>query len=141
MNWGNGIVLTLLGFIAVMITMVIICVKQDDIHLVTQDYYEQEIKYQEQINRMINANAMAIDAMEYDGQLKTILLHLPEGAKGTLHLFRPSDARLDQKINFDMLNSDANAVDVKDLKEGYWRVKLTWSEGEKEFYLEKKINI
>lgn len=141
MNWGSGIVLTLVGFIAVMATMVVICVKQDDIHLVTQDYYEQEIKYQEQIDRMINANAIASDALEYDGQLKSLLLKLPEGSKGTLHLFRPSDARLDQKISFDMINSAGNSVDVKSLKAGYWRVKLTWSEGEKEYYLEKKINI
>lgn len=141
MNWGSGIVLTLVGFIAVMATMVVICVKQDDIHLVTQDYYEQEIKYQEQIDRMINANAIASDALEYDGQLKSLLLKLPEGSKGTLHLFRPSDARLDQKISFDMINSAVNSVDVKSLKAGYWRVKLTWSEGEKEYYLEKKINI
>ncbi|TVP51002.1 MAG: nitrogen fixation protein FixH [Mongoliibacter sp.] len=141
MNWGSGIVLTLVGFIAVMATMVVICVKQDDIHLVTQDYYEQEIKYQEQIDRMINANAIASDALEYDGQLKSLLLKLPEGSKGTLHLFRPSDARLDQKISFDMISSAVNSVDVKSLKAGYWRVKLTWSEGEKEYYLEKKINI
>ncbi len=141
MNWGSGIVLTLVGFIAVMATMVVICVRQDDIHLVTQDYYEQEIKYQEQIDRMINANAIASDALEYDGQLKSLLLKLPEGSKGTLHLFRPSDARLDQKISFDMINSAVNSVDIKSLKAGYWRVKLTWSEGEKEYYLEKKINI
>ncbi|PRY86199.1 FixH family protein [Mongoliibacter ruber] len=141
MNWGSGIVLTLVAFATIMISMVVICVKQDDIHLVTQDYYEQEIKYQEQIDRMINANALDIEAMEYDSQLKSILLHLPEGSKGTLHLFRPSDARLDQKINIDILNSNTNTVDLKSLKEGYWRVKLTWIEDEKEFYLEKKINI
>ncbi|EOZ92384.1 hypothetical protein A33Q_4477 [Indibacter alkaliphilus LW1] len=141
MDWGKGIVLTLVAFATIMISMVVICVKQDDIHLVTQDYYEQEIKYQEQIDRMINASDLSSDALVYNEFQKLLTLNLNIGSKGTLHLFRPSDARLDQKIEFDITDLQANAVDVTSLKAGYWRVKLTWTEGGKDYYVEKKINI
>ena len=50
MNWGNGILLLLLVFIGLMVTLVTICVRQDDIHLVTENYYAEEIKYQEHID-------------------------------------------------------------------------------------------
>lgn len=141
MDWGKGIILTLVAFGILMIGMVTFCIKQDDIHLVTQNYYEEEIKYQDQIEKMINASEIGYNVLVYDSQLKKVDLLLPKGAKGTLHLFRPSDARLDQKITFDITETNANSINVKDLKPGYWRIKLSWSEDGKEFYEEKKINI
>jgi len=141
MDWGKGIILTLAAFAVLMLSMVAICVKQDDIHLVTQNYYEEEIKYQDQIDKMINASQLDYEVLSFDGQLKIIDLHLPAGAKGTLHLFRPSDARLDKKIDFDITDTDVNSIDVKTLKPGYWRVKLSWTENGKAYYHEKKINI
>jgi hypothetical protein len=141
MDWGKGIFITIVVFVIFMISLVVVCVKQDDIHLVTQNYYEEEIKYQGQIDKMINASEIGYEVLVYDSQLKKVALMLPKGAKGTLHLFRPSDARLDQKIEFDIAESNTSSVDVKDLKPGYWRIKLSWSEDGKEFYEEKKINI
>ena len=141
MDWGKGIIITLVAFGTLMISMVTFCIKQDDIHLVTQNYYEEEIKYQGQIDKMINAGQIDHEVLVYDNQLKKVALILPKGAKGTLHLFRPSDARLDQKMEFDITEDNAVSVDVKDLRPGYWRLKLSWSEDGKEFYEEKKINI
>ncbi len=141
MDWGKGIVLTITAFVIIMISMVTICVKQDDIHLVTQNYYEEEIKYQDQIEKIINATLLDEEVMTYDTQAKIVGLNLPLGAKGTLHLFRPSDARLDQKIDFDITNIDENSVNVQSLKSGYWKVKLTWENQGKAYYQEKQINI
>jgi hypothetical protein len=141
MDWGKGIVLTIAAFVIIMISMVTICVKQDDIHLVTQNYYEEEIKYQDQIEKIINATLLEEEVLTFDTQAKIVALNLPVGAKGTLHLFRPSDARLDQKIDFDIANTAENAVNVGALKPGYWRVKLTWEDQGKAYYQEKQINI
>lgn len=141
MDWGKGIFITIVVFVIFMISLVVVCIKQDDIHLVTQNYYEEEIKYQDQIDKMINASEIGYNVLVYDNQPKKLDLLLPKGAKGTLHLFRPSDARLDQKIAFDISETNKSSVDVKDLKPGYWRIKLSWSEDGKEFYEEKKINI
>lgn len=141
MDWGKGITLTLVAFAAIMISMVVICVKQDDIHLVSQNYYEEEIKYQEQIDKVANTVALGREALAFDGQLKKVDLNLPVGAKGVLHLFRPSDARLDQKIDFEITDPAAQSVNVADLKPGYWRLKLSWSENGVDYYEEKKITI
>lgn len=141
MDWGKGIILTLAAFAGIIISMVVICVRQDDIHLVTQNYYEEEIKYQDQIDKMINANQLEYEALAYDAQRRLIELHLPKGAKGTLHLFRPSDARLDQKLDFDIQDDESNAINLSELKPGYWKVKMTWVEDNTSYYLEKKINI
>ncbi len=141
MNWGTSIVLVFVGFTIIMVTMVTICMKQDDIHLVVENYYEEEIKYQKHIEKVQNTETLTHEVLIFDSQLKVVDLHLPLGAVGTLHLFRPSDARLDQKIPFHITDLSANAVDVKGLKPGYWKVKLTWTENGQEYFREEKINI
>jgi hypothetical protein len=141
MDWGKGIVIVIVVFVFFMAGLVTICVKQDDIHLVTQNYYEEEIKYQDQIDKIVNAHNLDYEVLAYNTQLKKVVMNLPVGSKGTVHLFRPSDARLDQKIDFQLLNAEENSIDVKDLKAGYWKVKLTWEENGVAYYEEKKINI
>ena len=51
MDWGKGILLTIIAFVGFIMTLVVISVRQDDIHLVAENYYEKEIKYQDQIER------------------------------------------------------------------------------------------
>ncbi|EON77224.1 hypothetical protein ADIS_2304 [Lunatimonas lonarensis] len=141
MDWGKGIVLTFVAFATIMISMVTICMKQDDLHLVTKNYYEEEIKYQEHIDRVDNAAALGLDAFTFDSRSKAVDLHLPVGAKGELHLFRPSDARLDKKLALEIVDDASRYVDLKDLKPGYWRVKLTWSAEGKSYFQEEKITL
>jgi hypothetical protein len=141
MDWGKGIVLVFVVFAAIMISMVTICMKKDDLHLVTQNYYEEEIKYQEHIDKMINASGLFYEALQFDKLQKSVAINLPVGAKAELHLFRPSDARLDQKLMVEVDNENATVVDLGKLKSGYWLMKLTWSAEGKSYYQEKKITI
>ena len=69
MDWGKGIILTLTAFAGIIISMVVICVRQDDIHLVTQNYYEEEIKYQDQIDKMVNASMLDYEALAFDANV------------------------------------------------------------------------
>lgn len=141
MNWGNAIVLVFVAFAAIMITMVTICIKQDDLHLVTQNYYEEEIKYQEHIDKVTNSKEFGVDVLQYDATNKELSLNLPVGASGSLHLFRPSDARLDQKLRIEGGDKASRMVDLKVLKPGYWHLKLTWERDGLSYYEEKKVDL
>ncbi|MDN3688653.1 FixH family protein [Cyclobacterium jeungdonense] len=141
MNWGSGIIVVFVVFVALMATMVTICMKQDDMHLVTDNYYEEEIRYQEHIDKVSNSLESEKKALSFDAGKKILTLNLPVGAQGELHLFRPSDARMDQKIDVDILKEDVNTVNLNKLETGYWRVKLTWKENGKGFFEEKKIDL
>jgi hypothetical protein len=141
MDWGKGILLVIIAFVGFILTLVVISVRQDDIHLVTENYYEKEIKYQDQIEREKSAAALDREVLVFDAQAKAMVLDLPIGAKGNLQLFRPSDARLDQELSLDITNEGKTTVPLEKLKSGYWRVQLTWTENGVEFYEEKKINL
>lgn len=141
MDWGKGILLTIIAFVGFIMTLVVISVRQDDIHLVTENYYEKEIKYQDQIEREKSAAGLDREVLAYDALTKTMVLDLPVGVKGNLQLFRPSDARLDQQLPIDILEEGKTSVPLEKLKSGYWRVQLTWTENGVDFYQEKKISI
>ncbi len=141
MDWGKGILLTIIAFVGFILTLVVISVRQDDIHLVTENYYEKEIRYQDQIDRESASAGLDREVLVFDAPSKSILLDLPIGAKGNLQLFRPSDARLDQELVLDITDVGKKSVPLDKLKSGYWRVQLTWTENGVEFYREKKISL
>jgi hypothetical protein len=141
MDWGKGILLTIIAFVGFIMTLVVISVRQDDIHLVADNYYEKEIKYQEQIDREVSAATLDREVLVFDGQEKAMILDLPVGAKGSLQLFRPSDARLDKNLPLEITSEGKTKVSLQDLKAGYWRVQLTWTENGVDFYEEKKITL
>lgn len=141
MNWGKGIVITFIAFIAIMVTMVIISVRMEGIELVTENYYEEEIKYQEQIDKEASTLSLDREALKFDGSTKALILDLPIGAKGTLNLFRPSDIELDQELPVEILEAGEKSVYIGDLKAGYWKVQLSWEENGESYYQEKKINL
>ncbi|WP_186756837.1 FixH family protein [Echinicola salinicaeni] len=141
MNWGNSIVLVFVVFAAIVFTMVGICIKQDDIHLVTEQYYEAEIKYQEQIEKVSNAALLSEKAMNFDPSEKSLNIHLEDGMKGTVWLFRPSDARLDQKIDFEIDQTENKKISLSKLEQGYWKAKVAWSNAGKEYFEELKITL
>ncbi|WP_425637507.1 FixH family protein [Algoriphagus yeomjeoni] len=141
MDWGKGIVLTIIGFVALILTMVVISVRMDGIELVTENYYEEEIKYQDRIDESKSADDLDREVISFDVQSKVIELDLPSGTKGFLQLFRPSDSSLDQKINVEVTHSGITQIPLKDLKSGYWKVQLNWSENGIDHYQEKKITL
>ncbi|WP_339866240.1 FixH family protein [uncultured Algoriphagus sp.] len=141
MNWGTGIVLTIIAFVVLIMTMVVISVRMDGIELVTENYYEEEIKYQDRIDESNSALGLDREVISYDAQSKVLALDLPNGTTGTLQLFRPSDSSLDQEIVVNVTHSGITEVTLENLKTGYWKVQLNWSENGVDHYQEKKITI
>src|SRR6476659_5934638 len=71
------------------------------VDLVRADYYEQEIRYQQQFERLNRTAQMGDDVpVTYDPVRQQISVQLPpthsHPSTGQVHLYRPSDARLDQ---------------------------------------------
>ena len=58
MNWGNKIAIAYSSFVIFMVILVISCVKQNGIFLVSEDYYKQEIQYQDRIDNISNTRQL-----------------------------------------------------------------------------------
>ncbi|EAZ80730.1 FixH family protein [Algoriphagus machipongonensis] len=139
MNWGKGIMLSIIGFICVVMTMVVISVRMDGIELVTDSYYEKEIVYQNQIDKEQVTLDQGKDVISLNSQKKVVLIDLPHGVKGTLHLYRPSDVSLDKILPLQGKENGKIEVPVGKLKAGYWKAQLNWEENGVAYYQEKKM--
>jgi hypothetical protein len=115
--------------------------------LVRQDYYDQEIRFQNHIDRMSRTRFISPDAgIVYDTAQKFIAITLPRSSTnqlpvGDIFLYRPADERLDQNIPITVDQKGMQVVDAKNLETGLWKVRVEWKVDDQEFYFEKSIVI
>ena len=139
MNWGKSIVLAFVLFAVFIGSLVAVCLRQD-IPLVSANYYEQELRYQEQLDRMNNANQLPErPRIQVVGSALEIQYSRLEGmADGELELFRPSDARLDKRFPIEPKGT-LQRIDLGAMPGGLYKARLKWSADGKEYYLESTI--
>jgi hypothetical protein len=122
--------------------MVVISMNQD-INLVSKDYYKQEIEYEDQIQRIRNTQALEeAPEITLDRMGLSIIISFPEGLvsedlNGYVHLFRPSDSSLDKKYRLELDGSGSQIISISGHLKGLWKVKLLWGSKGSEYYLEK----
>ncbi len=140
MNWGNWIFVAFVLFTIFIGTLAVICMRQD-VFLVSATYYADELRYQEQINKEANTQALT-DKPELsivDNQLQLHYTQLANMEGGSLTLFRPSDAALDRYFELKLSNETNQYFTISDMPTGLYKAKLQWQEKGKEYYLEKII--
>jgi len=126
--------------------MVVISMRQK-VNLVSEDYYQEELDYQDQIFRTKNFNELEVKpSIQLDRERKVIIFSIPKSEEmknvnGVFHLFRPSDSALDRKLDFDLQGGEALEIDFAELQGGRWLAKVTLHNGVKGFYIEKDISL
>ena len=144
MNWGTKIALSFVGFALIMLTMVVISMNED-INLVAEDYYLQELAYEDQIDRIKNTNGLQeAPTITHNKESKTIEVAFPtvlgpDFLEGEIYLFRPSDSKYDVKAKIQLNEDFEFSMPVANRAKGLWMIKLLWSNGNIEFYDEKKV--
>ncbi len=143
MNWGWKIFLVFVIFIIFIMMMVFKAIRQD-FHLVADNYYEKEIKYQGEIEKIKNARALEHPiVIEYQPIRQAVILTFPkdqtDALEGNIYFFRPSDSNLDQNFIINPDSKGMQLISVKSLKKGLWQVKVSWQYGSAEFQEEKNL--
>jgi hypothetical protein len=142
LNVGNWIIVAFILFAGFIGTLVTVCVRQD-IDLVSKDYYQEELQYQDQIQRINNTSGLVIKPVfrMVDQELQVEFNQWNTIENGELKLFCPSNPQMDR--NFLIVPSDqqVQSFGVKMLQKGMYRAKLMWKMNGKEFYLEEVVYI
>lgn len=141
MNWGHKITISFVVFFCIMVTMVVISMRQD-VGLVSADYYKQEIAYQDQIDRIKRTKGLK-EAPEIgiNREFGFLEIRLPQDkiAEGEVWLFRPSDDEKDRK--YAMPETGLIQIPIDDFIAGRWQVKVQWTHATLEYYIEEDIFI
>lgn len=139
MNWGKSIVLAFVLFALFIGSLVTVCLRQD-IPLVTANYYENELRYQQQLDRMNNVSALTErpDIQVVGTAVEIRYAQLSGIANGELELFRPSDARLDRKFVIEAKGT-LHRIELGNMPGGMYKARMTWAADGKEYYMESII--
>lgn len=141
-NWGTGIFLAYTIFALSMFWAVYQSTKHDN-SLVVDNYYEEDLKYQQRFERIANANALSSPVgVAYDRAAKAVVLSFPAEvgqAVGEVQFYRPSDRRLDFATPLQLDEAGRQAVASDKLVGGRWVVKISWEAQGKGYYVEKDL--
>lgn len=141
-SWGTKIAVFYSSFVVFIIGMVIMAFNQN-FDLVTEDYYAQEIKYQQKIDdteRTMNLDAdLKIDISDH--QLNIVLPNSAESiTSGTINCFRPSDETKDFNVKIEA-QSNTQSIPLNQFIKGKYLLKIDWIAGGKSYYEERTIII
>jgi hypothetical protein len=143
--WPVALVLFFIVFASYIVGFVIFACRQK-MDLVREDYYDQEIRFQKQIDRVQRTAPVLADAdIHYDRAGDLVTVRLPsvkrDNVGGTVSFYRPSDASLDSSVELGLDPAGQQSVSVRSLRSGLWKVRVQWKMSGREYFFEKPIVI
>ena len=137
MNWGWKLAITMIIFMVGVLGVVIYTMTLD-VNLVAEDYYQQELAFEDQITRMKNTEKLEQKpSFEKSADGNLIVLTFPSGLlpeKGEITLYRPSDFTKDRRFPLKLDEANQQGFVSESLTPGLWRAKLLWEANGKAYF-------
>ncbi|UWX60127.1 FixH family protein [Chryseobacterium oranimense] len=143
-SWGHGVVIALFAFIAFILSMLFLFPNgQKNSEMVTDNYYEEELKYQD----VIDAKKRADDLQEkpvYSQEKSGIKITFPKEYNNTnttvkFVLNRTDDQNLDIKKSVQLDASQSFTVPGQVLKVGNYTLRLMWTKDKTDYRMDYDV--
>ncbi len=142
--WPWAIVAFFVLFFVGMATMVVIAATHRD-HLVSESYYEQELKFQSQIDSAARTKtsgaAVALDAAGTSLVVTLPAAQLAQKISGSIEFYRPSAPDLDWQFPLVPTADGTQKLDVSQIASGLWVARVKWNVAGVDYFLEQKITV
>ncbi|MCB9224763.1 MAG: FixH family protein [Crocinitomicaceae bacterium] len=141
MNWGKGIAIVIVMFMLYIASFVYRAF-QRDADLVTEDYYEQEVNYDQQKIDKQNYQEINGDVTitkNEDG----IYLQFPEevdpSVSGKINFYRPDSKKFDREFELSLDQNRQQILDYDQFYEGNYEVTVQWDGNAKHYIYQENI--
>ncbi|MEN8125257.1 MAG: FixH family protein [Bacteroidota bacterium] len=143
-NWGTGIVIAMVLFMVFILQFVYRVTFMDEYnhHLVSEDYYKDELYYQEEIDKLNNASKL-LENVTINNEDNGISINFPKDKDyskiaGAVTFQRLSNSKLDFTKD---VNLENNTLFIPDsvLVSGRWNIKVYWQYNGEEYLTKKSI--
>ncbi len=143
-KWSTGIVIAIAAFITFIMVMVVTMVSDNAYNhdLVTDNYYQKELKYQDNIDATKNLHKLEYPLVIQkvsDGVEVVFPKDLtPEKIKGKIFLYRPSNKALDSEIE---INTNQHSLVISDeaLVSGRWDIVIDFTYNNQKYFYKEQI--
>ena len=143
-SWGTGIILAFVAFITFILILVVTMTtnKELDHDLVVEEYYKQELDFQNKLNKEQNSFLLPED-IRVEKTAEGFLVHFPEdldftGIEGKMFLYRPSNKQLDFEVPVS-LSTHTLLVPHTRLVDGRWNIEIDWTYGKESYFFQKEL--
>ena len=143
-NWGTAIIIAFIGFIGFIMYFVINMSTDDkyDHDLVVEDYYQQELKYQNDIDKESRSKTLKTN-VSIKKTNAGIVVKFPKDLNiknitGKVFLYRPSNKQLDFEMPISLSENNLLIPD-KRLLDGRWNIKIDWQYNNKTYLFKEEI--
>jgi hypothetical protein len=140
-NWGWKIALLYIGFVTLILSLVVASSHQH-FDLVSKNYYQDEISYQQVIDAGKNQSGLSAPMGIHAGK-QTVEIDFPPEFKnkvisGEVHFYSALDARWDHSFKINAQNNSFS-ISRQALHDTRYTVKINCIEDEKNYYQESEI--
>lgn len=144
-KWGIGVFILYGGFV-LFILVLVMYVSIQDIQLVEEEYYQKDLAYQQQIDRIDRTNQLEekliLNLPDENGNM---LIKFPvkknKEISGTIKFFRPSNDHLDFELPVETDSLGILQIDTKTMARGFWKVKVNWTIDSVEYFKQEPLMI
>ena len=142
-NWGVGITALYLGFVAMILLLVSMSIGQK-IDLVTEHYYEEEVGFQDKIDKKGRSAALT-EPVKWEVTDKYISIVFPGNVQqadltGEIKLYCPSNDKNDRKFKI-APHEHTQIIPVGNIPEGTYHLQIDWKNKEQTYWTEDVIVI
>jgi len=125
----------------------VIYANRNRMELVRPDYYAEEMRYQGQIDRLQRTKMLGSELhVTFDPKSLQLRIQMPPNHRnqikdGSLSLYRPSSAAADLRFPWSIDSDGVLTVDLHSCAAGLWRLRLSWSFSNQEYFHEEELII
>lgn len=142
-NWGYGIATLYIGFVLMMVSLVVMSMGRK-VDLVTDKYYDEEVKFDSKLAKMKRSNALT-ESVSWLVNDEGIVIQFPtdlQGAPtGQVQLYCPANSDQDRSFAIQSLDNNTLTIPRQSLEKGRYQLQIDWSMGGVEFWNQGVIAI
>jgi hypothetical protein len=140
---GNILLIGFAGMLIMMSVLVYLSMKQD-VSMVSKNYYEQELVYQDKLDAM-NNTTLYDPLFSLTQTNANVVLQVPASlskniSEGSVYFYCPSNEQLDYKENIKATATGTYLYDKNLAKSPGYVIKVSFRSGGKNYYKELKLN-
>jgi len=128
-GWGKGLLVSYLVFMVVILATVAFSFTMD-VNLVSDNYYERELKHQYEIDKL-NRYAQLPEKINFVVSADKLKISFPkifseEQISGKIIFFRPDDSKKDISVKISTDDSLNHEVPLSAVAKGLWKISVDW---------------
>lgn len=118
---------------------------RSSVDLVSPDYYQQELAYQQRMESVARTAALPAPVqLQYEASAQQLTLQLPatmagQTIRGQLRFFRPSNQKLDFALPLQPTAGLQQHLSTARMLPGLWRVRLDFTANNHNYFVEEKV--